>query len=349
MKKMKILIISDAWHPQINGVVRTYENLERELTGLGHSVRIMGPQDFPIHFPCPGYDEIQLTFFAKEKLKEIIKSNKPDHIHIAVEGPLGRAARSICLSEKRPFTTCYHTHFPDYLAVRLPSALGFLKKPLAQLSFKVLSAFHNAANCTFVVSDTLATQLRNNGFTGRFDTMTRGINSDYFYVGEKNLFADLPRPIAIYVGRVAAEKNIESFLSTQWTGSKIVVGDGPALTTLKAKYPDVHFLGSKKGKELGDCYRSSDLFVFPSKTDTFGMVNIEAMACGLPIAAYPVLGPIDIVTSPELGALDNNLETAMKKAISSPATPEFRENHAKNMYSWKKAATQFLSGLPYYG
>ncbi len=348
-KNLKILIISDAWHPQINGVVRTYENLERELVAMGHSVRIIGPQDFPVRFPCPGYDEIQLTFFAKDKLKDILKSESPDHIHIAVEGPLGQAARKICLAEKRPFTTCYHTHFPDYLAVRLPDALGFLRKPLAQLSFKVLSAFHNAANCTFVVSDTLSKQLRNNGFTGRFDTMTRGINTDIFYVGEKNLFADLPRPIAIYVGRVAAEKNIESFLKANWVGSKVIVGDGPSLSELKHKYPDAHFLGAKKGKDLGDCYRSSDLFVFPSKTDTFGMVNIEAMACGLPIAAYPVLGPIDIVSSPELGTLNDNLELAMERAISSPETPEFRGNHAKNMYSWKKAATQFLFGLPYYG
>ena len=348
MKKMKILIISDAWQPQTNGVVRTYENLERELTSMGHSVKIVGPNDFPIHFPCPLYKEIQLTLFTKNKLKDIIRSEKPDHIHIpVVEGPMGHTARSICLSENRPFTTCYHTHFPDYLAVRLPDALGFLRNPLAQLSFKVLSAFHNAANCTFVVSDTLATQLRENNFTSRFDIMTRGIDTNYFYVGEKNLFADLPRPIALYVGRVAPEKNIESFLNTNWSGSKVVVGDGPSLEKLKKKYPDTHFLGTKKGKELGDCYRSSDLFVFPSKTDTFGMVNIEAMACGLPIAAYPVLGPIDIVTSPELGALDNNLEIAMKKAISSPETPEFRGNYAKNTYSWKKAAEQFLNGLPY--
>ncbi len=346
---MKILIISDAWQPQINGVVRTYENLERELVAMGHSVQIIGPQDFPLHFACPGYDEIQFTLFPKQKIKDLILSEKPNHIHIAVEGPLGWTARKICLSENLPFTTCYHTHFPDYLAMRLPSALGFLKKPLAQLSFKVLSTFHNPASCTFVVSDTLARQLRENGFTGKLNTMTRGINSEIFYIGEKNLFANLPRPIALYVGRVATEKNIESFLDANWSGSKIVVGAGPALETLQKKYPAVHFLGAKKGKDLGDCYRSSDLFVFPSKTDTFGMVNIEAMACGLPIAAYPVLGPIDIVTSPELGTLDASLEKAMEQAILSPATPEFRGNHAKNMYSWKKAATQFLFGLPYYG
>jgi glycosyltransferase involved in cell wall biosynthesis len=346
---MKILIISDAWQPQINGVVRTYENLIPELTRIGHEVKVIGPTDFPHHFDCPGYDEIQLTPFPSRKLKSLIDEYRPDTIHIAVEGPLGWAARKICLAENLPFTTCYHTHFPDYLAVRMKSPFEFLASPLSRLSFKVLSAFHNAAQCTFVVSDTLSQQLRDNGFTGHFEIMTRGINNEIFHGGEKNLFADLPRPIALYVGRVAPEKNIESFLSTKWEGSKVIVGDGPARTELQKKYPDAHFLGSKKGKDLGDCYRSADLFVFPSKTDTFGMVNIEAMACGLPIAAYPVLGPIDIVTTPELGCLDNDLELAMKKAISGSGTPEFRQNHAKKMYSWEKAAAGFLSGIPNYG
>lgn len=346
---MKILIISDAWQPQINGVVRTYENLTIELTRMGHEIKVVGPTDFPRHYDCPGYDEIQLTPFPSKTLKALIKDFSPDSIHIAVEGPLGWAARKICLAENRPFTTCYHTHFPDYLAVRLKPPFKGLTDPLSKLSFKVLSAFHNAAYNTFVVSDTLSTQLKGNGFTGQFKIMTRGINHEIFHGGEKNLFADLPRPIALYVGRIAPEKNIEAFLAAKWEGSKVVVGDGPARAALQQKYPDAHFLGSKKGVELGDCYRSADLFVFPSKTDTFGMVNIEAMACGLPIAAYPVLGPIDIVTKPELGHLNNNLELAMKNAISGGGTAEFRQTHAKNTYSWEKAATEFLSGIPNYG
>ncbi len=346
---MKIMIISDAWHPQINGVVRTYENLSRELESMGHTVRIIGPADCPPSFSCPGYDEIRLAPLAYRKLEKEMDAFSPDTIHIAVEGPLGWAARRICKKQNRPFTTCYHTHFPDYLSVRLPPQLGFLKSPLSRVSFSVLGHFHDASHTTFVVSGTLAKTLRDNGFKGNFNTLTRGIRTDIFYPGEQNLFTDLPRPIALYVGRVATEKNIDAFLSAKWTGSKVIVGDGPSLTTLKAKYPDAHFLGAKSGQELGDCYRSADLFVFPSKTDTFGMVNIEAMACGLPIAAYPVLGPVDIVTQSELGHLSDNLENAMEMALNAPGSREKRASYAKTMYSWTKAAKEFLSATPNYG
>jgi glycosyltransferase involved in cell wall biosynthesis len=346
---MKILIISDAWHPQVNGVVRTYENISRELLLMGHDVRVIGPADFPRNCACPGYNEIRLTFNPARQLKTTIELFHPDHIHIAVEGPLGWAARKICLKKNIPFTTCYHTHFPDYLALRIPTLLSWVKKPLYSVLWRIFRQFHNAAHCTFVASHTLQRLLQDNGFTGRFQIMTRGIDHDLFYPGAKNLFHDLPRPIALFVGRVAIEKNIEAFLNANWNGSKVIVGHGPALSMLKAKFPNAHFLGTKSGVELGDCYRSADLFVFPSKTDTFGMVNIEAMACGLPIAAYPVLGPIDIVTSPELGALDHNLEIAMTNAISGDGRAEFRANHAKKTYSWTQAATQFLSATSNYG
>lgn len=346
---MKILIISDAWHPQVNGVVRTYEHLIQELEKQGHTVKIIGPSDFPYRLPCPFYNEIELTPFPTSRLRRKMDEFAPDHIHIAVEGPLGWAARKICVQRKIPFTTCYHTHFPDYLSIRLPRFLGFLRGPLSALSFYILGTFHNASAAVFIVSDNLARQLQSNGFKSPMKIMTRGVNTNIFHTGDKTVFENLPRPIALYVGRVAKEKNIESFLKAKWAGSKVVVGDGPAREELEKKYPQAYFRGIKKGKDLADCYRSADLFVFPSKTDTFGMVNIEALACGLPIAAYPVNGPQDIVTAPELGHLDNNLEKAMEIAISQKTSPEFRLNHVKKMYSWEKATEEFLSGFKNYG
>lgn len=346
---MKILIVSDAWHPQINGVVRTYEHLSAELTRRGHSVEVIGPADFPHHFAVPFYKEIELTPFPRRILEHRIGDFAPDHIHIGVEGPLGWAAREIAIERGYRFTTCYHTHFPDYLSQRLPRALSRLQPPLNASIYRLLAKFHSAAHTTFVVSDLLGEHLRENGFTSPMAPMTRGINSEIFYAGEKTKFRDLNGPIALYVGRVSHEKNIEAFLSAKWEGSKVVVGDGPSLPSLKSRFSEVVFTGVMRGQELGDCYRSADLFVFPSKTDTFGMVNIEALACGLPVAAYPEMGPSAIITAPELGCLNENLEIAMKNALSCAGDAEFRQNHAKTVYSWEKAATQFLSALPNYG
>lgn len=346
---MKILIISDAWHPQVNGVVKTYENLGHELISMGHQLQIISPQNFPIRVPLPFYPEIQVPFFTSRQLELKIDSFSPDHIHIATEGVLGWAGRKICMNNRIPFTTCYHTSFPDYICVRLAPPFDVLKNPLNALSYKILRKFHNSAHCTFVVSDYLATHLKNNGFTGKLQRMTRGINPDTFHGGPKTLFEHLKRPIALYAGRIAPEKNIEAFLSMPWIGSKVLVGDGPSRRSLQKKYPDAIFLGTKNEQELSDCYRSADIFVFPSMTDTFGLVTIEAMACGLPIAAHPTQSLPEIVTSPELGCLDNNLEKATKAAIFSTGTADFRQNHAKKVYSWEKAATEFLSALPNYG
>lgn len=346
---MKILIVSDAWQPQINGVVRTYENLSAELIRMGHLVEVIGPTDFPYHYTVPFYPEIELTLFPRRLLERRIRAFAPDHIHIAVEGPLGWSTRSIALERGWRFTTCYHTHFPDYLSQRLPQSLARLQRPINKAIYKSLAKFHNVAHTTFVVSELLGTHLRENGFTSPMRQMTRGVNSSIFHVGEKTKFHDLKGPIALYVGRVSHEKNIEAFLNAKWEGSKVVVGDGPSLASLKSRFRDVLFTGVMRGKDLGDCYRSSDLFVFPSKSDTFGMVNIEALACGLPVAAYPEMGPAAIITAPELGCLDENLEIAMEKAMSCAGNAEFRQNHAKTVYSWEKAATQFLSALPNYG
>lgn len=338
---MKILIVSDAWHPQINGVVRTYEYLIKELNQMGHEVRVIGPSDFRFSVPMPGYAEIRLVPFAYGRLRRMIMDHNPDLLHIATEGPLGWAAWRYAVSSGKDFTTCYHTQFPEYSAKRIAKYLPFMAEPVRKFSIWVLRRFHNASSCLLVSVDSLTNTLKGWNFECPIKPMTRGIDTEIFYPGEKNLFRNLKKPIALYVGRIAIEKNLESFLSIPWEGSKIIVGSGPDEDMLKNKYPDAHFTGVKKGKDLADHYRSADLFIFPSKTDTFGMVLVEAMACGLPIAAYPVTGPMDIVTESFLGSLNDDLSAAAKNALQCGLT-EQRVTHAKKHYSWRKAALQFL-------
>lgn len=338
---LKILIVSDAWHPQINGVVRTYEHLEEELTRMGYDVKIIGPGDFPKSFPMPGYNEIRLVPFSYNKLRWMIEDYNPDVLHIATEGPLGWSAWRYALNYGREFTSCYHTHFPDYAAKRAAKYLSFLETPVRKFFIWLMRFFHDQSSCLFAATQSLQDTLEGWNFTCPIKRMTRGVDFGVFHPGEKKLFQDLKSPVALYVGRIAIEKNLESFLSMKWDGSKIIVGDGPDEDMLKKKYPDAIFAGVQKGKDLADHYRSADLFVFPSKTDTFGMVLVEAMACGLPIAAYPVTGPIDIITEPAFGALNDNLSIAAKNALKH-GTAEQRLEHAKRHYSWHKAAKQFL-------
>jgi len=338
---LKILIVSDAWHPQVNGVVRTYEYLQAELTAMGYEVKIIGPADFPTSMPMPGYDEIRLTLFPYNHLRGIIANYEPDLLHIATEGPLGLAARRYAINYGVEFTSCYHTHFPDYAAKRVAKHLPFLYNFVRQRGIAFVRRFHKESSCLFVATQSLETTLRDWGFTCPMKRLTRGIDYSTFFPGEKNLFEGLSRPIALYVGRVAIEKNLEAFLGMNWQGSKVVVGNGPDLETLQQKFPKAIFVGGKNGQDLADHYRSADLFVFPSKTDTFGMVLIEAMACGLPIAAYPVTGPVDIVTEPFLGALSDDLSQAAIKAFQSGNAAQ-RADYAKAHYSWRKAANQFL-------
>lgn len=340
----KILIVSDAWKPQVNGVVRTYEHLERELTAAGHDVSILGPRDFPLRVPLPFYPEIELALFTDRPLARKIAQAGPERIHIATEGPLGRAARRFCLREAFAFTTSYHTHFPDYLAGRIDSYIPALREPMRRWSIAFLRAFHAPAQTMLVATPSLEAELKEWGFRAPMHRMTRGVDLSLFHPGEKNLFTNLRRPVAVNVGRVAVEKNLEAFLNMPWEGSKIVVGDGPLLAHFRNRFPDIVFTGKKTGRELADHYRSADVFVFPSKTDTFGMVLIEALACGLPIAAYDATGPRDIVTHGFLGQIGEDLSACAREALMD-GTPQERFAHVRENYQWSVAAQQFLEAF----
>lgn len=341
---LKILIVSDAWHPQVNGVVRTYEHLRDELISMGHTVKVIGPLDFPLRVPMPGYAEIKLVLFPQSRLAGMIRAFAPDHIHIATEGPLGWAAQKLARRKKFHFTTSYHTHFPDYIAKRVKKYIPALAERAKKIAFWNIRRFHNAASAMFVATNSLEKDLRRMRFTAPMYRLTRGVNIDIFKPGEKTLFNDMKRPVAIYVGRVAIEKSIHKFLEMEWEGARIIVGDGPSMAYFKKRYKDAHFVGKKTGKELADYYRSSDVFVFPSKTDTFGIVLIEALACGIPVAGYDVTGPRDILTEPGLGAIHDDLSTAAHAALSV-GTPERRHAFIRHNYTWAEVARQFLKAI----
>lgn len=343
---MKILIVSDAWQPQVNGVVRTYEHLSAELEKLGHEVRVVGPQDFPWRIPMPGYAEIELALFPYGRLKKIIEEYAPEALHIATEGPLGWAARKYALKKGQRFTTSYHTHFPDYIAKRVGKVLPFLYAPIRRTAIKTIRRFHAPAKGMMVATQSLEDELTEWGFQTPKFRLSRGADLALFYPGDKDLFNDTKRPVAIYVGRVAIEKNLEAFLKMDWPGTKVIVGEGPSMQMLKTRYPDAVFTGKKLGGELAAHYRSADVFVFPSKTDTFGIVLIEALASGLPIAAYNVTGPKDILTEPYMGVMDDNLSQAALKALET-GTAQERADHVKKIYTWENAALQFETALKY--
>ncbi len=342
---MKVLIITDAWHPQVNGVVRTYEYLIEELEKLGHSVKVISPSDFSRTIPMPGYPEIKLALFPGRRLKTIVESYKPDAVHISTEGPIGWAGRNYCVKHGQPFTTSYHTQFPDYVAKRFAKYLPFLFRPIHSIAKWVVRKFHSRSKVMMVATPSLEEQLKDWGFKTPMHRLVRGANLDLFYPGERTQFIDLPHPVALCVGRVAIEKNLEAFLDMDWDGSKVVVGDGPSKEELSKRYPNVHFAGKKFGDELAEYYRSADLFVFPSKTDTFGIVLVEALASGLPIAGFNVTGPKDIVTKDFLGALhEDDLGLAAKNALKS-GTREQRAQYVKDFYTWEYAGKQFETAL----
>jgi len=301
---MKILIVSDAWLPQINGVVRTYENTSRELVAMGHQVLVIGPDKFRT-IPCPGYTSIRLALWPGQGLTNLIEAFEPDTIHIATEGPLGLAARSYCLKRELAFTSSFHTQFPEYVRMRLPVPVKW--------SYAWLRRFHSTAWRTLVPTPSQKHHLLNFGFD-KIEIWGRGVNTGIFKPGA-DIFADLPRPVFLNAGRVAAEKNIKAFLDLDLPGSKVVVGDGPDLEKLKQGYPQVLFTGYKFGDELAAHIASADVFVFPSLTDTFGIVLLEAMACGVPVAAYPVTGPVDVVLNGLTGILDTDLHKAALAAL----------------------------------
>ncbi len=342
---MKVLIISDAWHPQINGVVRTYEYLCEELETMGHQIEVIGPADFPFIIPMPFYSEIKLVIAPTKRLKRIIKDFTPDKIHIATEGPLGWATRKYCIKNNIKYTSCYHTQFPDYVAKRFAWLIPPLYDVVHRNAVKLVRRFHAQSSNVMVATKSLEKQLLAWDFTAPIKHLSRGVDFDVFHPKEANILKNLKRPIALYVGRLAIEKNMEAFLDMEWSGSKVIVGDGPIRNILERKHPNTLFTGKKTKDELADYYRSSDVFVFPSKTDTFGIVLIEALACGLPVAGYDVMGPKDIVAHEYLGALDkNDLSKAATRAINQADKAKCAA-HVKEHYNWKTAGKQFLEAL----
>ncbi|MFY8094013.1 MAG: glycosyltransferase family 4 protein [Niveispirillum sp.] len=329
---MKLLIVTDAWHPQVNGVVRTLTTTRAELERLGHQVEVISPDRFRT-VPMPTYPEIRLALAPGRRVRQMIEAAQPDAIHIATEGPLGFAARRYCLKRKLPFTTAYHTRFPEYVRDRAPVPLS--------LSYAFVRRFHAPAHSVMVATASIEADLEKRGFTN-IRRWSRGVDTDLFRPGPKDLFAHLPRPVFISVGRVAVEKNIEAFLSLDLPGSKVVVGDGPQLAELKAKYPSVTFVGAKHGEELARHYAAADVFVFPSRTDTFGLVLLEALASGLPVAAFPVPGPLDVIADSPAGVLDTDLRAACLKAVG--IDPTICRDHALG-FSWQSCAQQFLANL----
>lgn len=328
-----IAIVTDAWHPQTNGVVRTLTTTCEMLRWWGHEVSIISPDAYP-SIPAPTYPEIRLALTLPGAVGRRLRRIAPDAVHIATEGPLGLAARRYCIRRKVPFTTAYHTQFPDYLARRtgLP----------ASAFWPYIRWFHRPAKTIMVATETIRATLREQGLM-QLAHWSRGVDLACFSpdAPPPPEYAGLPGPILLYVGRVAVEKNIAAFLACDYPGTKVVVGDGPARAALQAKFPQAVFLGKRTGRELAGCYAGADVFVFPSRTDTFGLVMIEALACGTPVAAFPVPGPLDIVTD-AVGAMSEDLGWAIDAARYCDRGQCAAYGAS---FSWEAATEQFLGGL----
>lgn len=325
---MKIVIVTDAWSPQINGVVISLARTITEIERLGHTVQVIEPGHFR-SIPCPTYPEIRLALLPGRKLGRMLEEAAPDALHIATEGPLGMAARRWCVRRNFPFTTSYHTRFPEYVWLRT-------RLPLA-LSYGLMRWFHGGARFTMVATETLRRELAEKGFRNLV-LWSRGVDTKLFHPRDCAFLADA-RPIFMYVGRVAVEKNIEAFLKLDLPGTKYVVGGGPDLEMLRVKYPQARFTGFKTGDELARHVAAADVFVFPSRTDTFGLVLIEALACGVPVAAYPVQGPTDIVAHGETGYLSEDLRAA---ALDALKLDRKKCREAALAYTWEASTAQFM-------
>ena len=330
---MRIVIASDAWRPQINGVVTTLEATAHELTARGHEVRIISTQGL-LTLACPSYPEIRLAVWPGSHVARELKAFRPHAIHIATEGPLGMAVRRYCVERRVPFTSAYHTRYPEYLRARWPIPL--------KVTYAFLRRFHGSASRTFVSSPSLAQQLAGRGFS-HLHLWRRGVDLACFHPGGPHpLLEDLPRPLMICVGRVAIEKNLEAFLSLNLPGTKLVVGDGPARAALAARFPQVRFLGYRFRQELAGLLAGADVMVFPSLTDTFGLAMIEALACGTPVAAFPVAGPLDVLEPGVTGVMDADLAVA----ITGAARLDRKVCAARAAaFTWEAATAQFLEGL----
>ena len=328
---MHIVIVTDAWRPQVNGVVRTYERTVEELEKLGHRVNLITPEGFRT-IPMPTYPDIRLSLFPGRKVRRLLDAYRPDAVHIATEGPLGLAARAWCMKNRFPYTTSFHTQFPEYLWLRTRFPLKW--------SYAAVRWFHGRARTTMVATPTLHQRLTEHGFTN-LGYWSRGVNHELFQPRTKDYLKER-RPIFLYMGRVAIEKNIEAFLKLDLPGTKMVVGRGPDLEMLKKKYPQAVFTGYKENGELAKYLAAADVFVFPSRTDTFGLVLIEALASGVPVAAFPVQGPVDIIENGVTGFLDEDLQ---KAALAALALKSQACREAALRYTWEACTRQFLANI----
>jgi glycosyltransferase involved in cell wall biosynthesis len=329
---MKILVATDAWHPQVNGVVRTLGQVAHEASTLGTDLEFLSPQGFRT-LPMPGYPEIRLALTGPGDIERRLDRTRADCVHIATEGPIGHAVRRVCIKRGMPFTTSFHTRFPDYLAERLPLPARWT----GNMAWSWLRRFHAQSAAVLAATPTLQEELVDRGFKN-VKLWSRGVDAHLFNPSRRKEL-DLPRPIFLTVGRVAVEKNLEEFLKLDLPGTKLVVGDGPARNALAKAYPDAVFVGSRQGEELAEIYASADVFVFPSLTDTFGLVLLEALASGVPVAAFPAAAPRDVIGDAPVGKIDTDLRRACLEALEldRAACRDFAERLA-----WRACAQTFL-------
>jgi glycosyltransferase involved in cell wall biosynthesis len=327
---MRILVATDAWHPQVNGVVRTLTMMAEAARAFGVEVSFLSPQSFRT-VAMPSYPDLRLALPGEAKIARLIADARPDNIHIATEGPIGLSVRRYCRKHGLSFTTSFHTRFPEYISARLPIPESWI--------WAGLRWFHGASQAVMAATPALASELRGRGFRNVV-LWPRGVDTTLFHPRTADL--GLPRPVFLSVGRVAVEKNLEAFLDLDLPGTKVVVGDGPARAALARKYPQSLFLGARQGEHLAEAYAAADVFVFPSKTDTFGLVLLEALASGLPVAAFPVTGPRDVIGTAPVGALSEDLRMACLSAlaISPKACVAFAEG-----YSWEASARAFVDNI----
>ncbi|NOX82503.1 MAG: glycosyltransferase family 1 protein [Alphaproteobacteria bacterium] len=332
---LRVVIATDAWKPQLNGVVRTLDTLGEILRGFGNEVLYVTPNDFK-SIPLPSYPEIRLSLLPNRKVAKMINEFQPDAVHIATEGPIGRATRRFCKRRGYPFTTSFHTRFAEYANERWNVPI--------QWGYAILKDFHNAGETMMVATPGLREELEERGFSS-MKLWTRGVDLKKFTRGDRSLFDQYERPIYLYVGRLAVEKSIEDFIELDLPGTKVIVGEGPQREELEAKYKDAIFTGPKYDDDLTRHYQAADVFVFPSRTDTFGLVNVEALACGVPVASYPVRGPLEILDGapPGCGAMNEDLRQACLDAYEHRAPQECRK-WAEN-FSWEAASRQFIANL----
>ncbi|MEO3386786.1 glycosyltransferase family 1 protein [Mesorhizobium sp. CAU 1741] len=328
---MRVLIVTDAWKPQVNGVVRTLEQLAASLAAMGVAVDFLTPDGF-LTVPLPSYREIRVVLSTRSQVARRIAEAAPGSIHIATEGPLGILARRVCIARGWSFTTSYHTRFPEFLRARLPVPESW--------SYHWLRRFHNAGDGMLVATPSLGREMHERGFAN-IRLWSRGVDTELFHPRRRTDLG-LAGPIFLCVGRVAVEKNLPAFLDLDLPGKKVIVGDGPDMAHLKARYPDAVFLGTRRGEELAEIYASADVFVFPSRTDTFGNVILEALASGTPVAAYPVTGPIDILGDGDGGVVSPDLREA---ALAALDISRDAARAKAQTYDWAECARQFLGHL----